>query len=116
MVAQSLHGQTSNPTIQVVSNYKGWKWDSTVVMQNGIITMATVPAIGGRVMQYDLNNLTSIMVDSSLFGYTYMPTSGGFHNFGGYQDMAFTSECLELATATNTGLWGILCAGYKPDD
>ena len=80
-----LHGQTSNPTIQVVSNYKGWKWDSTVVMQNGIITMATVPAIGGRVMQYDLNNLTSIMVDSSLFGYTYMPTSGGFHNFGGYK-------------------------------
>ncbi|MGD1044631.1 MAG: FlgD immunoglobulin-like domain containing protein [Bacteroidota bacterium] len=80
-----LHGQTSNVTLQTVSNYRGWKWDTTIVMQNGLITMATVPAIGGRVMQYDLGSLPSIMVDSSLFGKTYTPTFGGFHNFGGYK-------------------------------
>jgi hypothetical protein len=80
-----LHGQTSNVTIQTVSNYKGWKWDTTIVMQNGLITMATVPAIGGRVMQYDLGNLPSIMVNSSLFGKTYTPAQNGYWNFGGYK-------------------------------
>ena len=80
-----LHGQTSNVTIQTVSNYNGWKWDTTIVMQNGLITMATVPAIGGRVMQYDLGTLPSMMVNSSLFGKKYTPSNGAYYNFGGYK-------------------------------
>jgi hypothetical protein len=80
-----LYGQTSNVTIQTVSNYIQWGWDTTIVMQNGLITMATVPAIGGRVMQYDLGNLPSMMVNSSLLGKTYTPVSGGYNNFGGYK-------------------------------
>ena len=79
-----LYGQTSNVTIQTVSNYIQWGCDTTIVMQNGLITMATVPAIGGRVMQYDLGNLPSMMVNSSLLGKTYTPVSGGYNNFGGY--------------------------------
>ena len=75
-----LHCQTSNVAIQTVSNYKEWGWDTTIVMQNGLITMATVPAIGGRVMQYDLGSLPSMMVNSSLFGKTYTPVSNGIHN------------------------------------
>jgi hypothetical protein len=77
-----LHSQTPNVTIQIVSK---WGWDTTIVMQNDLITMATVPAIGGRVMQYDLGNLPSIMVNSSLFGKTYTPALNGYYNFGGYK-------------------------------
>ena len=81
-----LHGQTSNVTIQTVSNYNQWKWDTTIVMQNDLITMATVPAIGGRVMQYDLGTVPSIMVYSNLLGKTYTPAQNGqWYNFGGYK-------------------------------
>ena len=79
-----LHSQT--PKVQIVSNYNHWEWDSTIVMQNDLITMATVPAIGGRVMQYDLGSLPSMMVNSSLFGKTYTPASNSnWYNFGGYK-------------------------------
>jgi hypothetical protein len=86
LIASQLHGQISNVTIQTVSNYNQWKWDTTIVMQNGLITMATVPAIGGRVMQYDLGSLPSIMVNSNLLGKTYTPAQNGqWYNFGGYK-------------------------------
>ncbi len=79
-----LRSQT--PTIQIVSNYNQWGWDTTIVMQNDFITMATVPAIGGRVMQYDLGSLPSIMVNSSLLGQTYVPANNSnWYNFGGYK-------------------------------
>jgi hypothetical protein len=78
-----LHSQT--PTIQIVPNYNQWGWDTTIVMQNDLITMATVPSIGARVMQYDLGSLPSIMVNSSLFGKTYTPVLNGYYNFGGYK-------------------------------
>ena len=55
-------------------------------MQNGIITIATVPAIGGRVMQYDLGTLPSVLVNSSLLGKTYTPAkNSNWYNFGGYK-------------------------------
>jgi len=77
-----LHSQT----LEFVSNYNGWGWDTTIVMQNDLITMATVPAIGGRVMQYDLGNLPSIMVNSGLLDKTYTPDpKREWPNFGGYK-------------------------------
>ena len=51
--AASVQSQTT--TIQTLSNYNQWGWEA-VVMQNGLITVATVPAIGARVMQYDLGD------------------------------------------------------------
>jgi hypothetical protein len=79
-------GQTPNVTIQTVSNYNQWKWDTTLVMQNDLITMATVPAIGGRVMQYDLGSIPSIMVNPTLLGKKFTPASGSYHNFGGFKN------------------------------
>lgn len=81
-----LHSQTSHVTIQTVSNYNQWKWDTTIVMQNDLITMATVPTIGGRVMQYDLGTLPSMMVNSRELGNKYTPANGGYHNFGGFKN------------------------------
>lgn len=55
-------------------------------MQNGIVTLATMPAIGARVMQYDLGNLQSVMVNSSLLGKIYTPAkNSNWYNFGGYK-------------------------------
>jgi hypothetical protein len=54
-------------------------------MKNDLVTLAIVPAIGGRVMQYDLDNHPSIFIDSAEFGKTYIPVQYGLHNFGGYK-------------------------------
>ncbi len=56
-------------SIQKVSNYNptgslawGTKWDSVIVMKNSLITVATVPIVGGRTMEYSLNGVNSMLV------------------------------------------------------
>ena len=77
-----LHDQTS---VDTVANYKSWGWKA-IVMQNEFITVATVPAIGGRVMQYDLGSHSSIFINPAELGKTFTPTNGApWNNFGGYK-------------------------------
>lgn len=72
-------------TVREISDYQNWGWN-TFVMQNGYVTTATVPAIGARVMKYDLTDHSQIYVNSSELGNTYSPgTFGGWPNFGGYK-------------------------------
>jgi hypothetical protein len=80
-----LHAQTPNVSVRTIPNYNGWGW-SAVVMQNGFITFAAVPAIGGRVMQYDLGTLSSVYTYPAELGKTYTPAPNGqWHNFGGFK-------------------------------
>jgi len=82
--AASVQSQTT--TIQTLSDYNQWGWEA-VVMQNGLITVATVPAIGARVMQYDLGTHPSIFVNSAELGKTYTPVKNApWHNFGGFKN------------------------------
>ena len=55
--------QVAPPSLQTVPNYREWGWTS-IVMRNDFITVATVPAIGGRIMQYDLGSLPSVFVNA----------------------------------------------------
>jgi hypothetical protein len=83
--ATLLQAQSSSVSLQTVSNYKQWGWDA-IVMQNPFITIATVPAIGGRVMQYDLGFFPSVFVNGTELGKTYTPAQNSpWHNFGGYK-------------------------------
>jgi hypothetical protein len=85
LLAVSLSVQ-SQTTIQTEENYNQWGWEA-VVMQNGLITVATVPAIGARVMQYDLGGHPSIFVNSAELGKTYTPVKNApWHNFGGFKN------------------------------
>jgi hypothetical protein len=84
-LSATLCAQTSSVSLHTISDYDQWGWGA-VVMQNGIVTLATVPAIGARVMQYNLGSLQSVMVNSSLLGKTYTPANNGiWYNFGGYK-------------------------------
>lgn len=75
-----------NTAINLVDNYKSWGWDAWV-MHNGIVTIATVPEIGARIMQYDLGNHPSIFVNDSEIGNTYIPNSNSqWPNFGGFKN------------------------------
>ncbi|MEJ2544955.1 MAG: T9SS type A sorting domain-containing protein [Calditrichaceae bacterium] len=57
-------------------------------MKNDLITISTVPDIGARIMEYNLNEHPSIYVNESEFGNTYTPSSSGFFypNFGGFKN------------------------------
>ncbi len=74
-------------SIQKVSNYNptgsqawGTKWDSVIVMKNSLITVATVPIVGGRTMEYSLNGVNSMLVSPTYVN--TLPTAdaavGGF--------------------------------------
>jgi hypothetical protein len=55
MLFISLNLYAQNTAIETITDYQGWgqTWE-TLVMKNGLITVATVPVIGARTMQYDL--------------------------------------------------------------
>lgn len=48
--------------------YKDWgaKWDTIFVLKNDLVTLAILPKIGGRIMQYDLGTHPSIYVDNDV--------------------------------------------------
>lgn len=74
------------PSIKLVENHKEWGWDSWV-MQNGLITLATTPVIGARIMQYDLGSHSSIFVNPDELGKIYTPQSNSqWPNFGGFKN------------------------------
>lgn len=82
-----LQGQPSKVSVDTVTDYKLWgsKWKA-IVMQNDLITLATVPAIGGRVMQYDLGDDSSIFINPAELGKTHTPSKDGqWYNVGGYK-------------------------------
>ena len=74
------------PTIKIENDYKSWGWDAWV-MQNDLVTVATVPVIGARIMQYDLDGHPSIYVNPGELGKTYTPSSSApSRNFGGFKN------------------------------
>jgi hypothetical protein len=61
-----------NVTMEKKVNYNSWgtAWDTVVVVTNNIITIAAVPKLGGRVMQYDLGTHPSIYVNPNMINKT----------------------------------------------
>ncbi len=99
LCSMSVIAQNMPPSLQIVSNYNQWGWNA-IVMQNEFITVATVPAIGGRVMQYDLGNMPSVFVNPQELGKTYTPTQNSpWHNFGGFKGWPSPQD------KWNTGGW-----------
>ncbi len=58
---------TYNVTLEKKSGYNGWTsgWDTVHVAKNDIVTIAVVPKLGGRVMQYNLGTNKSLFINDS---------------------------------------------------
>jgi hypothetical protein len=82
-LAAAARGQA--PGIQTIPDYKQWGWDA-IVMSNGLVTLATVPVIGARVMQYDLADWPTLYVAADLLGQTHVPARGGLYQYGGFKN------------------------------
>ncbi|MBI2505379.1 MAG: hypothetical protein HYW07_19375 [Candidatus Latescibacteria bacterium] len=83
-----LSAQAQNPParVEMRPNYQSWGWDA-LVLENGLITLAVVPRIGARVMQYDLGPHHSMFVNEAELGEFYEPKPDSiWHNYGGYKN------------------------------
>jgi len=76
-----------NVSLEKVVNHNNWgaAWDTSYVIENGIVTLTAVPKIGGRVMQYDLGDHPSIYVDATNKG--QVPSDGNMM-LGGFRQLA----------------------------
>jgi len=83
LISTSVFAQPADSEIASIIDHNDWEWTS-IVQTNGIITLATVPAIGARIMQYDLGDHKFFYLNPTEIGNTYIPSQGGFHGFGGY--------------------------------
>jgi hypothetical protein len=87
-ILASLHAAAAGAdavTATTASNYHGWGWQA-LVLGNGLVTLAVVPAAGGRVLQYDLGHHPFLWVNPAEQGKTYAPAEDDpFHDFGGYK-------------------------------
>ena len=71
--------------LEQTANYNDWGWE-TLVLKNDFITVAAVPAIGGRVMSYSLDGHESMWVNEEALGTTPEPSRRGWPNHGGYKN------------------------------
>ena len=71
--------------LSVVDDHLGWGWQAQV-LRNELVTLAVIPAIGGRVMQYDLSDHPFLWVNPAEIGRTYEPAADApWRNFGGFK-------------------------------
>ena len=91
-VITGLSAATQDVTIQTQSNYNSWGtgWDSVYVMKNNVTTIAIVPKIGGRIMQYDIAGHASMYVDNTNKG--KVPTASAL--LGGFRTLASPNQAL----------------------
>ncbi len=86
----SLYGIEDSVSIDTINNYHGWGWD-VLVVSNHYITLGIVPAIGGRVLQYDLGIDTFMIINDDLLGQMFDPAVNiygpwnGTWAYGGYK-------------------------------
>ncbi|MBN1576767.1 MAG: hypothetical protein JW913_09460 [Chitinispirillaceae bacterium] len=84
LLCSIIAAQTYDVSFEEKSEHNNWgtAWGTIYVVENDLITLAVVPKLGGRVMQYDLGTHPSIYVDSDVIGQA--PTSG-YTLIGGFR-------------------------------
>lgn len=82
MVQSCSSGKTKS--VKSWKNYKGW---NSMCLSNGIAELNIVPQIGGRVVQYKLDDKEFFWVNPDLAGKlpteTGLTADGGWFNYGG---------------------------------
>ena len=68
------------------TKYQDW---NALKMSNGLVTVTTVPEIGGRTMVYDLGTRSLLYTNPQEYGQVYQvaqnPEDRKWHNWGGYK-------------------------------
>lgn len=82
----NLFAQSFPVSLEKKVNYKNWgaAWDTIFVLKNEIVTLAMLPKIGGRIMQYDLKDHPSIYIEDTSIN--KVPADGNAF-IGGYRTL-----------------------------
>lgn len=90
-ISLTVNAQSDSVSIDTISNYQGWGWSDILVVKNEYITLAVIPAIGARVLQYDLGVDTFMISNPDFYGEFFhdpnsitTPYSGNW-GYGGYK-------------------------------
>ncbi|MDO7173123.1 hypothetical protein [Mariniflexile sp. AS56] len=79
----------SNPEVSIINNYNNWGWDNVHVTKNKFISIAVVPDAAGRILEFNLGNVSSLWINPKLLGKSYLPNDevkqDEWRNFGGYR-------------------------------
>lgn len=82
----NIFAQSFPVSLEKKVNYKNWgaAWDTIFVLKNEIVTLAMLPKIGGRIMQYDLKDHPSIYIEDTSIN--KVPADGNAF-IGGYRTL-----------------------------
>lgn len=69
-------------TVEQVT-YRGWK--NSYRLSNGRVSVAVVPAIGGRIMEFSLDGRKALWENPAELGKTYPLAADPWRNYGGYK-------------------------------
>ncbi len=89
--AQYLKAAPDSVSIDTISNYQGWGWSEILVVKNNFITLGIIPAIGARVLQYDLGVDSFMISNPDFYGDLFYNSNGipspydGNWGYGGYK-------------------------------
>lgn len=86
LLAAACHLAAAEPVTSTAhDNLNGWGWPGHS-LANGLVTVGVVPAIGGRIMQYDLGKRPFLWVNPAELGKVHPPTAEGpWRNYGGFK-------------------------------
>ncbi|MDC0177446.1 hypothetical protein OAJ14_04770 [Polaribacter sp.] len=76
-------------TVSIEKNYNNWGWSDVYVAKNKYISLAIVPEAAGRILEYNLGDVSSLWVNPKLFGKSFGTSDevkmNQWRNFGGYR-------------------------------
>jgi len=86
----TANSQSDSVNIDTISDYNGWGWSEILVVKNNFITLAVIPAIGARVLQYDLGIDSFMISNPAFYGDLFHNPDGaspydGSWGYGGYK-------------------------------
>lgn len=88
----SIKATPDSVSIDTISDYQGWGvgWDDILVVKNNFITLAIIPAIGARVLQYDLGVDSFMISNPDFYGDLFHDPNGtspydGNWGYGGFK-------------------------------
>jgi hypothetical protein len=99
VVTAAAAAWAAQPATVAVADHQGWP---AYALGNGLVSVAVVPAIGGRLMRYDLGTHPFLWTNPLEAGKTYEPAEDApWRNFGGYK----TWPAPQLAWRHGLGVW-----------
>ena len=109
LLTQGVLTAQSN-SVSIIDNYNDWGWENVHVAKNKFISVAVVPDAAGRILEYNLGDITSLWINPKFFGKSFEPNDDvkkeDWRNFGGYRLVPIpVDDCAINSNGKKTRRW-----------